>query len=137
MWGHGYVLRYFIILQSGIWLKRYRCPDCGAVHTCRPIQYFRGFWHSWRIILHSLISKIRTNRWLREGASRQAQQYWWKGFRLQTGRKNNGPYTPKALLTLLGAHTFPATHSLDYFEIKRVQTMTYPIFAVTPPCGCG
>ena len=32
LWGHGYVLRYFVGVALGLWMKRWRCPDCGAVH---------------------------------------------------------------------------------------------------------
>jgi hypothetical protein len=38
LWGHGFVLRQFVGFAQGLWMKRYRCPDCHAVHTCRPKQ---------------------------------------------------------------------------------------------------
>jgi len=42
LWGHGYVERYFGELSERIPLKRWRCPDCCAVHTVRPDNYWRG-----------------------------------------------------------------------------------------------
>ncbi len=39
LWGHGFVLRYFAGFVCGLWMKRWRCPDCGSVHTVRPEEF--------------------------------------------------------------------------------------------------
>jgi hypothetical protein len=36
LWGHGHVPRYLDALVEPVWVKRWRCPVCRAVHTLRP-----------------------------------------------------------------------------------------------------
>jgi len=64
LWGHGYAGRYFQDEVRPVWLKRYRCPDCQAVHILRPASYRARFRYSIRTILRSLGRKIRQGRWL-------------------------------------------------------------------------
>ena len=85
LWGHGHVERYFDGLVEAIWIKRWRCPLCGAVHTMRPKGYFKGFQAGCAVIVRSLKSKLAPGRWLNQ-ISRQRQQYWWKGFKKQVVR---------------------------------------------------
>lgn len=132
LWGWGFVYRYFIGEVEGVWLKRYRCPECGTIYTLRPIQHFRGFWHGWFVVIASLLSKLKKGRWLKEGASRQAQQYWWKSFLKQISKRENSRRNLCSLRLLLKMHTFPATCSLKYFEIKSICLSTNRIFALTP-----
>jgi len=40
LWGHGYVEAYFDGYNFPICLRRYRCDDCGCVHTIRPFGYW-------------------------------------------------------------------------------------------------
>jgi hypothetical protein len=117
--------------MAGLWLKRYRCPDCGTVYTIRPISHFRGFAHSWFIVISSLLAKIKTNRWLKKGTSRQVQQYWWKCFLKQISKVENTERSWNALRVLLKNHVFPATSSLKYFEVKSILIPPYRIFAFT------
>ena len=118
LWGHGYVLRYFEGISFGLWMKRFRCPDCRAVHTCRPVGFYRGFSYSIETILLSLLEKIHHGRWLR-CLSRQSQQYWWRGLRLQASRLQNLINPDMAVLrTLLGAGQIPVTHCVQR-EILR------------------
>jgi hypothetical protein len=131
------VLRFFDEHEEGLWLKRYRCPECKAVHTVRPESHYRGFWACWRVILLCIYKKGTTNRWL-EGLSRQRQQYWWKGFLKQTSRQCNLSEDYQfALMKLFVTNIILSTHSLKYFEIKPCGVNTYLIFAVTPPCDYG
>lgn len=88
LWGHGYVRRYFEGWIEGIWIKRYRCPDCGAVHTLRPERFYKGFYYSILTILLSLLNRIVHSRYLK-CLSRQVQQYWWRGLRRQASRFHN------------------------------------------------
>jgi len=113
LWGHGYVRRYFEGFTSGLWMKRYRCPDCEGVHTCRPEEFYRGFHYSIVSILLALLSKVTRNRWLRS-VSRQAQQYWWRGFRFQASWRCNRRHPGlEALRELLRLGCVPATHGLQ------------------------
>lgn len=113
LWGHGYVPRYFEGLTWGLWMKRFRCPDCGAVHTCRLEGFYRGFRYSAPSILFSLLNRIVQGRWLR-CQSRQCQQYWWRGLRLQTSRLRN-LISPdiSSLRALIGAGYVPSTHCVQ------------------------
>jgi hypothetical protein len=119
LWGHGYVRRYFEGWTEGIWIKRYRCPDCRAVHTCRPLEFYRGFQYSRLSILLSLLSRIIHNRWLK-CFSRQVQQYWWKGLQRQASRLQNVKIPDSHTLgQLLGEGIIPVTHSFQC-EILRL-----------------
>jgi hypothetical protein len=85
LWGHGHVERYFDGFMEALWIKRWRCPLCGAVHTMRPEGYWRKFQATCTDIVKSLKGKIEHGRWL-DKTSRQRQQYWWKGFKKQVVR---------------------------------------------------
>ena len=88
IWGHGYVGRYFEEVSDLVWVKRYRCDECSAIHTCRPWGYLKGFRYSCRVICLCLQSKIRDNHWLR-CVFRQNQQYWYRCLRLWGSRIYN------------------------------------------------
>lgn len=119
LWGHGYVLRYFEGWSEGIWVKRYRCPDCRAVHTLRPERFYKGFHYSIWTILLSLLSKIVKNRWLK-CLTRQAQQYWYKGFCFQASRYSNRKDPDIGVLReLFDQALIPVTHSFQC-EILRL-----------------
>jgi hypothetical protein len=77
LWGHGFVLRYFFGFPQGLWLKRYRCPDCRAVHTARPAEYSPGFYYPWITIQASLDQKLKGGIYQKD-ITRQCQQYWQK-----------------------------------------------------------
>jgi len=119
LWGHGYVQRYFEGWSEGIWVKRYRCPDCGAVHTLRPETFYKGFYYSILTILLSLLSRIIHNRWLK-CLSRQVQQYWWKGLRRQASRFHNVKVPDSlTLVQLLREEIIPVSHLIQR-EILRL-----------------
>ena len=61
LWGHGYVQRYFEGWSERIWIKRYRCPDCRAVHTLRPERFYKGFYYSIWTILLSILNRVIHN----------------------------------------------------------------------------
>jgi len=77
LWGHGFVLRYFEPFEEPAWIKRYRCPDCGAVHTMRPDTYLQGLRYPLTIILLCLFIKSCSNRFA-SSLAYQLQQAWWK-----------------------------------------------------------
>jgi hypothetical protein len=90
IWGHGYVRRYFENFVEPLWVKRFRCPECGTVYTLRPDLFFKGFRYSLITIILSLIHKITDHRFL-SSISRQMQQYWYRGFIFQSSRHRNVP----------------------------------------------
>lgn len=76
LWGHGYAERYFEGFSEALWVKRYLCPECGAVHSTRPRDYLKGFRHRSSVILGALADKLfGSGRWS-SGVPRQNQQYW-------------------------------------------------------------
>jgi len=119
LWGHGYVRRYFEGFSEGIWIKRYRCPDCRAVHTLRPECFYKGFYYSIVTILVSLLNRIVHSRWLK-CLSRQAQQYWFKGLRFQASRYSNCKEPDiEVCRELFHKALIPVSHSLEC-EILRL-----------------
>ena len=130
LWGHGYVQRFFDGEEDSLPIKRWRCPDCGAVHTMRPHTHWRGFWAPWSVIFATLLIKTAGGRWP-SGISRQRQQYWWRGYQIQSRIEG----IPVGLWQLLLSGRIVATHSLIYREIRAVLGRTHRIFAVTVPSG--
>ncbi len=111
-------------------MKRWRCADCGAVHTMRPASHWRGFWATVALIVLSLRSKLCGSRWLVE-VSRQRQQYWWRGYQ----RQSHFSGSPTSLSVLLAQKVIAATHSLKFRCIRPLPHDPYRIFAVTAPSG--
>lgn len=107
LWGHGYVRRYFDGIPEPLWIKRWRCPDCGGVHTCRPDSHWRRFLAPIAVILATLVGKIAGLRWP-QGECRQRQQYWYRGFIIQSRFEGIPPTSVESLL-LTGI--IVATHS--------------------------
>ena len=79
MWGHGYVLRYFALILSAVYLKRYRCPCCCRVVTIRPEGYWPGIRSSIFTIYEALREKLCTGRWP-FSIPRQRGGHWLKRF---------------------------------------------------------
>lgn len=111
-------------------MKRWRCPECRAVHTLRPEAHWRRFWAPWALILVSLQGKLEGRGW-GQAFSRQRQQYWWQGFLRQSRLEGK----PRKLDALLREGIIVATHSLSDRAIIPWPDPPYPSFAVTgPPC---
>jgi len=117
-------------------MKRYRCPDCHAVHTLRPSSHWRGFWAPWQLILGCLLAKLKGRRWSSR-IPRQRQQYWWKGFGKQAARERMQVRSVAVLRHLVSQWIILSTHSLKYFEVRRLEHPPYRILAVTPSVGSG
>lgn len=127
LWGHGYVARYFDEEQQPLWMKRWRCPDCGAVHTVRPAEYWRRFLLPWFVVLASLLEKLVHGRWL-SLTNRQRQQYWKSGYLKQ--RQIAGGLA--GVEELHDEGIIVATHSLTDRWVHRLQFSTHPSFSSTP-----
>lgn len=129
IWGHGYVARYFNELVEPVWIKRWRCTECGAVHTVRPHTHWRRFWAALTLICLCLKAKLDGGRWRKE-VSRQRQQYWWHGYRIQSLYDG---YPAAALSTLLDNGIIPATHSLTNRANTPWPEPPHPSLAATAP----
>ena len=117
LWGHGYVPRYFEEAQA-LWMKRWRCPDCRAVHTVRPRRFWPRFRYGIGTILKTLRAKIRNDRW--RPFSHQVQLYWWRGLQIQCSWRSNVRRPGwAAVRTLLDRHLIPVTHAVQC-ETRRL-----------------
>ena len=125
LWGHGYVLRYFHEIVTGLWIKRYRCPDCHAVHTLRPFDYSPGFQYSWTTIQNSIQEKKNGSNFLKT-VSRQCQQYWFKAYRFQQKRQRNFTVSYD-----IPSSQKDVTFRINYHEIPCTEDPPYLPFAVT------
>lgn len=74
--------------MSALLMKRFRCPDCSSVHTCRPEDFLKGLRFSAEVISDCLSSKIEKDRWL-SSAVRQNQQHWYRRLREWSSRQAN------------------------------------------------
>ena len=77
VWGHGFVLAYFDGVAAGIYLRRYRCPECCCVIRLRPGGYFPRIQATIGTIRSSLSKRIGQGRYL-PGLSRSRQRHWLK-----------------------------------------------------------
>lgn len=80
LWGHGFVPAYFDGYHQPLWLRRYRCPDCGCVIRLRPKGYFKRFQASIADIRASIVSKVCLNKWI-GGLGRSRQCHWFRSLR--------------------------------------------------------
>ena len=130
LWGHGYVIRYFYEYISGIWMKRWRCPDCGAVHTARPCEYTLGFQYPKKIINRSLLTKLGGNPFLSD-IPRQNQQYWMKAFKFQSKQLADWVSPIEYFMTFIKSGQKQVTNRLKYRRIYHDSDPPYLPFAVT------
>jgi hypothetical protein len=129
VWGHGYVLRYFDNYSEGFWMKRWRCPDCGAVHTCRPDTHWRRFWTSIAAIVLALAGILGSEP-NQPPTSRQNRQYWRRGYRIQSLVLGLPGSTVRELMD---EGIIAATHSLTDRAIRHWPQPPHPRLAATGP----
>ena len=77
LWGHGYVTACFDGFAEPLFLKRYRCPDCGCIICLRPEGCLQRFQAPIETIRSSIQSKVQTGKWLSE-LCRNRQRHWYK-----------------------------------------------------------
>jgi len=133
LWRHGFAPRYVDEYPEQLLMLKYRCADCGAVHTMRPSAYDRRFRAQWLTIFIVLMIKLLTGRWSSE-FSKERQRYWMKGFRLQASRCNNvvGIAEQLRALSRLTGHVILSTHSTRFHEIKPYRDPPHLTFRLTP-----
>ena len=131
LWGHGYVARYLDDTVEPLWMKRWCCVECGAVHTVRPTTHWRRFWAPITLICLCLSAKSQRGRW-QPGICRQRQQYWWHGYQMQSLFDGS----PAAgVETLIDTGIIAATHSLTDRAIIPWPDPPHPSFAATAAPG--
>jgi len=82
IWGHGFVWVFFEILQTGLYMKRYRCPCCGCVMRMKPSGYFPRFSVTVAKIKSSIASREGKGQWLKD-LSANRQQHWLRSLKRQ------------------------------------------------------
>lgn len=122
--------RYFDGYPERLAMKRWRCADCGAVHTMRPASHWRGFWATIVLVMSSLRAKLDGRRWLVE-VSRQRQQYWWRGFE----RQRHVAGAVASLENLVAQGVIVATHSMRFRRQELLRHDPHRTFAVTAAAG--
>ena len=134
MWGHGFTLRYFVGFAIGLWMKRWRCPDCGAVHTARPQEYSPGVHYPKSIQITSLTAKLSGKPFVKT-IPRQVQQHWLKTF-LHICRRTANWNNPTVILQdLIQSGQFYLTKRRIYSASWPQSCAPYLAFALTgrPP----
>jgi len=80
--GHGFILALFDDFSTPLWLKRYRCPDCGCIIQMRPASHFSRFQASRETIRSALEERITHEKWP-YGLSPSRMRHWLRNLRLQ------------------------------------------------------
>ena len=80
VWGHGFVLAYFDDLPAGVFLRRYRCPQCGCIIRLRPKGFFRRLQAPIATVRTSLQQRLRTGRYLPD-FSPNRQRHWFNNLK--------------------------------------------------------
>jgi len=71
-WGHGFVPAYFDGFDGCVFLRRYRCSQCGCVMRLKPEGYFRGF----QAPMETIRSAIREGPEQEDTPSRSRRGHW-------------------------------------------------------------
>ena len=130
LWGHGFVLRYFASCTEGLWLRRWRCPDCRAVHTTRPAEYPPGSAYPAELRNRSIFTKLNGGTYLPE-VPRQNQQYWKRAFEFTIRWAENWPSAKDFLKQQVIVAHQPVSFSIKYRVIPSGLDPPYLDFAVT------
>jgi hypothetical protein len=119
IWGHGYVAAYFDGFSEALFLRRYRCPDCGCVYRLRPAGYFRRFQATAACIRASISRRLLQGRW-NPGLPRSRQRHWLAGLVRQV-RFHLGPSwqgdLPAAFDLLAGQGVAAVSRSIQFADI--------------------
>ena len=83
LWGHGFVLAYFDGFAFGLWLRRYRCPDCKCIIRMKPKGYFPRFQVSIHTIFDCLNQRLSSGRW-KKALSLSRQRHWLAALKRKT-----------------------------------------------------
>jgi hypothetical protein len=83
VWGHGYVEAYFDEAGSqGVFLKRYRCRECGVVIRMRPSGYWRRIQATVAAVRQRVLHRLEKGRWP-PNSNPPRQRHWLRGLKRQ------------------------------------------------------
>lgn len=123
------MLRYFADYVCGLWMKRWRCPHCGSVHTARPEEFSPCCQYSREQQRDSIYTKLSGKPFLKT-INRQIQQHWMKTFRIICSRTANWN-NPTVILQHLQNKQFHITKRRIYSASWPGACAPYLPFAVT------
>ena len=83
LWGHGFVLAYFDKIAHGVYLRRYRCPDCNCITRMKVKGYFDRFHTTIHTIRSCLMHRLIYGRWLTM-LSTSRQRHWLAALKRKT-----------------------------------------------------
>ncbi len=81
VWGHGFTGTFFDGYLNALLMRRFRCPACGCVMTCRPKSHFTRIQTAIDTIRSCLAGRIETGRWPR---SPDKGRHWLRALKRQT-----------------------------------------------------
>ncbi|MDF1569437.1 MAG: hypothetical protein P1P77_15570 [Spirochaetaceae bacterium] len=111
-------------------MRRWRCPDCRAVHTARPADYPPGSAYPAELRNRSILTKLDGRTFLPE-VPRQNQQYWKRAFDFTLRRGENWPTAKEFLKQRIIAAHQPVSFGIKYRVIPSGLDPPYLDFAVT------
>ena len=82
VWSHGYVQRNFEGFSVPLWLRRYRCPECGCIIQMSPSSHFSRFQSSRNAIRSALVQRISDEKWP-PGQVSGRMRHWLRNLRRQ------------------------------------------------------
>lgn len=83
VWGHGYVEAYFDEAGSAcVFLKRYRCPECGVVIRLRPSGYWRRIQATIATVRQCVLDRLEKGRWP-PGSNSARGRHWLRALKRQ------------------------------------------------------
>jgi hypothetical protein len=96
VWGHGFVQACFDGYREPLWLRRYRCAECGMVMRLRPKGYWSRFQATAARIRDCLAHRLRTGRWP-PGLSRGRQGHWFTALKRRVFAYLGGAWTQRLM----------------------------------------
>ena len=80
IWGDGFESRFYDGCSEQVWLRRYRCRECGCAIRMRPEGYFPRFQASIDDIRSRIAHRLDTGIWS-VGMSKSRQRHWLRSLR--------------------------------------------------------
>lgn len=84
VWGHGFVERFFHGFAFSLYLRCYRCPNCGCVISLRPDTHFRRVRTGKEEICSHLLHRLTHGRWPPSNLPRSRLRHWLANLKRQT-----------------------------------------------------
>lgn len=113
LWGHGFVEAFFEHFLLALYIRRYRCPECGAVIRMRPCGLFKRFRAGIDEIRECVDQRLRKGKWSAR-FSKSRQRHWLRALKSNV-EAHLGLAATKDLLesfdTLIGIGIIPASRA--------------------------